>query len=210
MITQYKFKEGQYIKQVTKKNQIYLHHTAGGTDGYVVYKWWEMNKERIATHFVIAADGTILQGYDLKYWAFHLGAKESTFNSQGVRWRSLDKQSIGIELCNWGQLTKRDGQYYNYVNGKVDADEVTILDEPFKGFSYYHAYTDAQIESLRKLIIHIKDQTGIDTKVNFSQLWDISKEALKGTPGIYTHNSVRRDKNDVYPCPKLIRMLQEL
>jgi N-acetyl-anhydromuramyl-L-alanine amidase AmpD len=210
MITQCKFKEGQYIKQVTKKNQIYLHHTAGGNDGYAVYKWWEMNKERIATHFVIGADGTILQGYDLKYWAFHLGAKESTFNSQGVRWRSLDKQSIGIELCNWGQLTKRDGQYYNYVNGKVDADEVTILDEPFKGFSYYHAYTDEQIESLRKLIIHIKDQTGIDTKVNFSQLWDISKEALKGTPGIYTHNSVRRDKNDVYPCPKLIRMLQEL
>jgi len=210
MITQYKFKDGQYIKQVTNKNQIYLHHTAGGSDPYAVYNWWEMNKERIATHFVIGADGTILQGYDLKYWAFHLGAKESTFNSQGVRWRSLDKQSIGIELCNWGQLTKRDGQYYNYVNGKVDADEVTILDEPFKGFSYYHAYTDAQIESLRKLIIHIKDQTGIDTKVNFSQLWDISKEALKGTPGIYTHNSVRRDKNDVYPCPKLIRMLHEL
>lgn len=210
MITHYKFKEGQYIKQVTQKNQIYLHHTAGGHDPYAVYKWWEMNKERIATHFVIGADGTILQGYDLKYWAFHLGAKESTFNSQGVRWRSLDKQSIGIELCNWGQLTKRDGQYYNYVNGKVDADEVTILDEPFKGFSYYHAYTDAQIESLRKLIIHINNQTGIYTKVNFSQLWDISKEALKGTPGIYTHNSVRRDKNDVYPCPKLIRMLQEL
>jgi N-acetyl-anhydromuramyl-L-alanine amidase AmpD len=210
MITQYKFKEGQYIKQVTKKNQIYLHHTAGGSDPYAVYKWWEMNKERIATHFVIGADGNILQGYDLKYWAFHLGAKESTFNSQGVRWRSLDKQSIGIELCNWGQLTKRDGICYNYVNKVVDADEVTILDEPFKGFSYYHAYTDAQIESLRKLIIHIKDQTGIDTKVNFSQLWDISKEALKGTPGIYTHNSVRRDKNDVYPCPKLIRMLQQL
>ena len=210
MITHYKFKEGQYIKAVTQKNQIYLHHTAGGADALSVYKWWEMNKERIATHFVIGADGTILQGYDLKYWAFHLGAKESTFNSQGVRWRSLDKQSIGIELCNWGQLTKRDGQYYNYVNGIVDTDEVTILDEPFKGYIYYHAYTDAQIESLRKLIIHIKDQTGVDTKVNFSQLGDISKEALKGTPGIYTHNSVRTDKNDVYPCPKLIRMLQQL
>jgi len=210
MITQYKFKDGQYIKQVTNKNQIYLHHTAGGNDAYAVYKWWEMNKERIATHFVIGADGTILQGYDLKYWAFHLGAKESTFNSQGVRWRSLDKQSIGIELCNWGQLTKRDGQYYNYVNGKVDADEVTILDEPFKGFSYYHAYTDAQIESLRKLMIYLRKEIGISMPINLGHLWDISKEALKGTPGIYTHNSVRRDKNDVYPCPKLIRMLQEL
>jgi len=32
----------------------------------------------------------------------------------------------------------------------------------------------------------------------------------KGTAGIYTHNSVRKDKADIYPCPRMIKMLQSL
>ena len=35
-------------------------------------------------------------------------------------------------------------------------------------------------------------------------------KADKNEKGIYTHNSVRRDKSDVYPCPRLIEMLKNL
>jgi len=41
-------------------------------------------------------------------------------------------------------------------------------------------------------------------------IWDIDLFALKNEKGIYTHNSVRRDKSDVYPCPRLIEMLKNL
>jgi len=33
---------------------------------------------------------------------------------------------------------------------------------------------------------------------------------LKGKAGVFTHNSVRKDKVDVYPHPKLIEMLKSL
>lgn len=38
----------------------------------------------------------------------------------------------------------------------------------------------------------------------------LSKKALRGEPGIYTHNSVRYDKTDVAPTPKMIAMLKRL
>ena len=41
-------------------------------------------------------------------------------------------------------------------------------------------------------------------------MWDVSKDALLGTPGIYTHNSYRRDKTDISPQPNMINMLRSL
>jgi N-acetyl-anhydromuramyl-L-alanine amidase AmpD len=209
-IKQYPFKDTQYIKQKTEKNQIYLHHTAGSESAEAVYKWWEMNRERIATHFVIGGNGDILQGFKLDHWAYHLGAKESTFNSLKIRYRSLDKQSVGIELCNWGQLTYKDGTYYNYVGRPIDRLQVTELEKPHKGIELWHSYTDAQIESLGKLLIYLEKEIGVKTIYRPFELWDIAPSAFMGVKGTFTHNSVRRDKVDVYPCPKLIRMLQEL
>lgn len=210
MIKQYNFKAGQYVKEVTKKSQIYLHHTAGSGDAEKVFKWWETNPERIATHFVIGADGTILQGFDLKYWAFHLGAKASTFNSMGVKYKQLDKISIGIELCNWGHLREHNGVFFNYVNGMIQSSQVTKLDTSFKGSFFFHSYTDAQIESLKELLLYINKETGISLHYEPEFMWGINIAALSGGPGLYTHNSVRRDKNDVYPCPRLIKMLEEI
>lgn len=210
MIKQYPFKESQYIKQKTAKNQIYLHHTAGGEDAGSVFKWWETNKERIGTHYVIGANGDILQGFKLDHWAYHLGAKESTFNSLKLRYRSLDKQSVGIEICNWGQLTYRDGIYFNYVRNPINKSQVTELDKPYKGYTIFHSYTDAQVESLGNLLIYLEKEIGVKTIYRPDEFWDIAPNAFKGVTGTYTHNSVRRDKNDIYPCPKIIKMLQEL
>lgn len=209
-IIKYPFKETQYVKQKTVKNQIYLHHTAGNEDAPSVYKWWEMNRERIATHFVIGGNGDILQGFHLDYWAYHLGAKESTFNSLKIRYRSLDKQSVGIELCNWGQLTYKSGVYQTYVGRPINKDQVTELDKAHRGSALYHSYTDAQIESLGKLLIYLQKEIGVKTIYRPDEFWDIAPNAFKGVTGTYTHNSVRRDKNDVYPCPKLIEMLRQL
>jgi hypothetical protein len=41
-------------------------------------------------------------------------------------------------------------------------------------------------------------------------IWDITPRALKGEAGVFTHNSVRKDKVDIYPHPKMIEMLKSL
>ena len=214
-IKQVTFPTSQYMAEEHPKTQIYLHHTAGNANGEQVFKGWESNSERIATCVSISGpgvgsiDGQIIQGFSSKHWAYHLGLKESTFQKHGVPYKSLDKISIGIEVCNWGQLTLKDGKFYNYVNREVPADQVCTLENPHRGFKYYHNYSDAQIESVKHLLILWKDKFNIPLTYN-EDIWDVTIRALKGESGVFTHNSVRTDKVDVFPAPKLIEMLKSL
>jgi hypothetical protein len=209
------FPTNQYFQEAHPKKQIYLHHTAGNADGVRVFKGWEANTERIATCVTISGkgttcvDGQIVQGFSSKFWAYHLGLKQAVFSKAGVPYQSLDKISIGIEICNWGQLTLKDGKFYNYVNREVPAEEVCTLDTPYKGFKYYHNYTDAQIESVRQLLLLWKEAYNMPLTYH-EDIWDITPRALRGQPGVYTHNSVRKDKVDIYPHPKMIAMLKSL
>jgi N-acetyl-anhydromuramyl-L-alanine amidase AmpD len=150
-----------------------------------------------------------VQCFSSKNWAYHLGLKQEVFTEAGVSYKSLDKISVGIEICNYGPLTKRNGYYYNYVGGKVDYTEVTILDKKYKGYIYWQSYTDAQIESTRQLLVYLCDTYNIP-RTYFATIFDIDKRALRGESGIFTHNSVRKDKSDIYPCPRMITMLENL
>jgi N-acetyl-anhydromuramyl-L-alanine amidase AmpD len=214
-IKQVTFPASQYFQEEHPKKQIYLHHTAGNANGEQVFAGWASNSERIGTCVSISGngkgtvDGQIIQGFSSKHWAYHLGLKQDVFTKAGVKYQSLDKISIGIEICNWGQLTLKDGKFYNYVNREVPASEVCTLDKPYKGFKYYHNYTDAQIASVKELLLLWKEKYKIPLSYS-EDIWDISKRALSGEPGVYTHNSVRKDKVDIYPHPKMIEMLKSL
>ena len=209
------FPATQYFQEEHPKKQIYIHHTAGNSNGEQVFVGWASNTERIATCVSISGkgkdsiDGQIIQGFSSKYWAYHLGLKQETFTAAGVKYQSIDKISIGIEICSWGQLTLKDGKYFNYVNREVPASEVCTLEKPYKGHKYYHNYTDAQIESVKELLILWGKKYNIPLTYN-EDIWDISPRALKGDAGVFTHNSVRKDKVDIYPHPKMIEMLKSL
>jgi hypothetical protein len=161
-------------------------------------------------------DGEICQAFSSKNWAYHLGIKPDVFRSRGVAYQNLDKLSIGIEICNWGPLEKvgvgpgTNSKFFNYVNREVPASQVCELDKPYKGHKYYHAYTDAQIESVRQLLVYWNEVYKIPLDYKASDMWDVSTNALKGLPGVYTHNSYRRDKTDISPQPKMIAMLESL
>ena len=86
---------------------------------------------------------------------------------------------------------------------------MTTLEVPYKGHKHWFTYTDAQIESLRQLVVYLCETYDIPKDYNES-IWDIDLDALKGNKGIFTHNSVRKDKSDMYPCPKVIQMLKNL
>ena len=218
-IKQVPLKETQYIKEEIKKSQIVLHHTAGNSSGVGTIRMWDTdNRGRIATCVTISGkgqskdtyDGEICQAFSSRHWAYHLGIKPDVFRSRGIKYQSLDKISIGIEICNWGPLEKVGNKFFNYVDREVPFDQVCELEKPYKGFKYYHAYTDAQIESVRQLLLYWKDIYGIDLTYREQDMWQVSDRALKGENGVYTHNSYRRDKTDISPQPKMIEMLKSL
>jgi N-acetyl-anhydromuramyl-L-alanine amidase AmpD len=215
-IKSFRLPKHQYIPSKYDKVQIYLHHTAGSSSARGVMEYWAKTKERIATCVAIAGkgaaegDGKIVQGFSSKYWGYHLGLKTTVFKSRKLPVKSLDRISIGIEICNFGYLTKtKDGRFLTYVGSEIPKEDVIELDKPYKGHKYWHNYTEAQIESVRKLLLFWHDTYGIPLEYN-EDVWEVTDRALKAEPGVFTHNSVRADKTDVYPHPGLIKMWKSL
>jgi hypothetical protein len=226
-IVDYLLKDGEYYKDVVKKNTIVIHHTAGShrpdfsIDGWAHDKSKDGGQLAVATAYVIggisttdgsaAYDGAIYRAFDDKYWAHHLGCK--TVNN-----KLLNEQSVAIEVCNYGPLTKSaNGVYLNYVNKPVPESMVAQLDKPFKGFTHYHKYTDKQILSLHELIIDISKRHLIDITKGLKPLMPLgaamfclNSNALAGSPGVWTHVNYREDKQDMWPQPELIAMLKSL
>jgi len=211
----------QYIREVVPKTTIYLHHTAGSADPYGVLRWWNETSERVATAFVIGGkptrpshkwtDGELVQVFSSKYWAYHLGLKQSNLPPGSLSSKDLNAQAIAIEICNWGYLERRaDGKFYTYVNSAVPADEVLDLGHDWRGHRYWHRYTDAQVEICRELCAYLADKNHIPTCYKGDAMFELDIRAFQGEPGIWTHASVRPDKTDCSPQPHLIEMLKEL
>jgi hypothetical protein len=217
-IKQVPLRETQYVKEETPKSQIVLHHTAGNASGVGTISMWDTDdRGRIATCITVSGpgakgtyDGEICQAFSSKHWAYHLGIKPEVFKAYKVSYQRLDKIAIGIEICNWGPLTFKDGKYYNYVDRIIPVEYVTTLDKPYKGHLFYHRYSDAQIQSVKDLLVYWKGIHKIDLTYNYDQMFTVNTKALKGENGLYSHNSYRKDKSDIYPCPRMIEMLKTL
>ena len=208
-IVQKRLSKGQFFEEASDKTQIYLHHTAGNGNAEGVARYWNSNDSRIATAFVVGENGTIVQCFSSKHWAWHLGIDSQDFATRGLPYKNLNKLSVGIEVCNWGMLKEKNGKFYNYVKGEINPSYVTTLETPYKGYKHWYRYTDAQIEATRLLIVYLCETYGIP-KAYRKEIWSLDNEAFKGSKGIYTHNSVRKDKADIYPCPRMIKMLESL
>lgn len=218
----------EYYNEVFEKDTVFIHHTAGShRPDWTVAAWeHDKNKEglalKVATAYVIGGistrdskdvewDGVIVNAFDDKYWAHHLG---STSANNSI----LNKKSIAIEVCNYGPLIKgTDGNFYNYVKSIVPKEQVTTLAKPFRGYTYYHSYTTKQIESLRLLLLDIAKRypkvnlkKGLQEFLGNADCFEVSQVALKGYPGLWTHTNIRSDKSDMYPHPGLLKMIAEL
>lgn len=210
------FPENQYYKEETNKNQIVLHHTVSGKgiDGDVAT--WLGDSSRVATHFIIERNGVINQCFSSKYWGHHLGLKseflkEKGFSDYQIRNTILNKSSISIEIDSWGILTKNpNGTYNSCYNKQVTPDtQVIEYNNKYRGGSYFEKYTNAQIQSVGELVLYLAKKYNIPLKYN-EDMWDVSKTALGGNAGIYTHTSYRNDKSDCHPQSELINLLKSL
>lgn len=211
-IIQHPLPKAQYIQSADPKRAIVIHHTAGGHRPDYTIDGWANDSQRVATAFVIGGvsvtngdathDGKILQAYDPKYYAFHLGVKGHS---------ELEKGTIGIEVCNYGWLRLTNGVYYNYVNKPVPASQVCDLGVTWRGYRYWHKYSAAQIESLRQLILQLSLQFKIPVRKPWNiKSFDYNPSAVAGAGGLFTHVNYRKDKTDAYPAPELLTMLNSL
>lgn len=185
----------------TIKTQIVLHHTVSPPNqGSQIIDDWNSKGNGVATHFVIKNDGTVYQTQELNFWSYHLGLKDS-------RNIKLNRQSIGIELANWGGLIYKNGIITNAYGNTVPNQNIVFMN--FRGYNAFQRYTDDQINALRMLILQLSSQYNIPLTYN-SDMWDYSENAMNGNPGIWTHVSFRKDKSDCFPQDTLIGMIQGL
>ncbi len=213
-----------FFREIFPKKQIYLHHSYSHPSPILVINEWRQKPHRIATCVVIGGrpypnepyynDGDIYQAFPAKYWALHLGLHAPT-NKIPSKYKSLaytrqmEQTSIGITLCNAGHLDLIDGKYMSSFGAEIPPDQVVEYPNSYRAKRFYHKYTDAQIESLRQLLVFLCDTFKIPKTYN-PDLWDVNQGALDGVAGIYSQGSVRSDVRDCHPQPELVAMLSGL
>jgi N-acetyl-anhydromuramyl-L-alanine amidase AmpD len=215
----------EYVRDYGKIEPLgfFIHHTAGWDNPYNVVRNWNNDKRgRVATQYVIGGsnvkgktkhDGVVVECFPNNYLGWHLG-KVGDFK--------ISKLSGGVELCNFGYLTKKGDRYYTYVNTEVKPEFVCDLGYKFRGHQYWHAYTDKQIESLRLLILHLRDiypkmdlvnglPKLLKEGVSPADAFEFNSDAYNAKQfGLWTHTNVRKDKFDCFPQPELVEMLKQL
>jgi len=208
------FPDNQYYPIETTKKQLVLHHTVSGPGTAGDIQTWLSDAAHVATHFIIDRDGTPYQLFSSRYWAHHLGVTKDILTKYGftdlqTRNVDLNQYSIGFEIDNWGFLKKGDDGKFRTVYGNVVNTEIQEYPNLFRGERYYEKYTDAQIQTIGELLLYFNLKFNIPMNYN-EDMWDMSKNALSGKPGVYTHVSYRPDKSDCHPQPELVEMLKSL
>lgn len=224
-IEQVEFPRNQYVRSATEKTQIVLHHTVSGdsVDGDI--HTWKKTKERVATPVIVERSGNIVQLFSSRYWAYHLGLKVDNFKSMGLSYLNLNKNSLGIEIDSWGGLKFIDGEWRASVNkfgtgslvnkhGQkykvvLPSDRVQLYSNGFRGYEAFEKYTDKQLYSVAQLLKYWGDRYSIPLNYN-ENIFEVNKQAMSGTPGVWSHVSYRKDKSDCHPQPELISMLNSL
>jgi N-acetyl-anhydromuramyl-L-alanine amidase AmpD len=230
-----KFESAQYYAEESIKKQVYLHFTVSGYGVKGDIDWWRKDPKKVAAHFIVDYDGKIHQLYSTRFWAHHLGVKDDFFRKMlGEEFimispkgnilnnHILNKESIAIEIDTWGPLLDNNGKLYpvkwditdmcykpNLNIKPINRDNVLKLDKPYRGFIYFEAFSPDQIKSVEMLLYYFNEKYNIPLTYN-ADMFDVSKKALLGTPGIWSHTSVRADKCDIMPQPEMIEMLKSL
>lgn len=215
-IKQISFPDDHYFKEETNKTQIVLHHTCSITLDSVVNTWTE-KPSHTATPFVIGMDGTIYQLFSSKYHSIHLFRDHTPFDKMGIpngeqQRYIIEKQSIGIELLNWGSLELKNNNYYAIYGNNVNLkpSEVDYFPDGYMGYKYFQKYSDAQITAVYRLVKYLSIKWNIDLTYH-DDMWDMNKQALLGQNGIWTHVSYRgNQKSDLHKQQEVIDMIKAL
>jgi N-acetyl-anhydromuramyl-L-alanine amidase AmpD len=191
----------QFNDDVTTKDLIVLHFTAGGS-AKSAFSAWTSNAVAVATAYLVDVDGQIYETFDPSRWAFHLGIKAT---------HKHDRRSIGIEIANVGPL-KLSPQDPNVLNwwppeekfltkfcGIVDTDK--YVKQRYRNFDFYAAFPEAQVESVVQLVHQLCDRFNITRAIPPQQKRaEFDMAFFDDFKGIATHSNFRSDKSDIGPA----------
>ena len=217
LIYRYFLPQGEYKDTITKKEYVFIHHTAGWHNPYkCIDQWGSDSRGAVATEFVLGGpsvkgnddqyDGMMLQAFPDGYYGWHLGKNGS---------QHMHTHSVGIEVCNFGYVN--NGR--TYAGTTVHESQLVELEKPFRGFKQWHRYSNEQIESLRRWLYYIAERDTIDirkglveeVKAKGAKGFEFNENAYYGkVKGLWTHTNTRKDKFDMFPQQELLDMLVSL
>jgi N-acetyl-anhydromuramyl-L-alanine amidase AmpD len=214
----------------------FLHHTAGNADPYQTIDIWDKDQKTVATKFVIGGqslagdtkhDGKVLDCLPKGAWGAHL-----TIGATVVH-----RESIGIEICNYGGLTKggyysfevttnkmvwipkKGDKLYNAYGTEMPDSQVFDLGEMYRFNRYFHRYTTAQIEATRSVLLYLKEAYGMNVTAGLKQLiqakgvkaaFEYIPNYINANKGLYAHGNIFNGKNDIFPQKEMIEMIVSL
>lgn len=224
----------EYYHQSFAKKQIVWHHTAGSYSIANTLNGWETDfstnrqgqrePREVATAFLVAGNvpakkpaweytqnGLVVEAFPKEFWAHHLG----THLPNNVL---LNRQSIGIEVCNYGILVVRNGVFtpQSIPNVIIPKERVEELPMSFRGSRFYEKYSAETLKALHELTLELSKEFQIPltfngkTKGITAKDFEISSLAQRGTPGIFTHTNYLLSKSDLSPQKELIYLLNNL
>lgn len=237
--TEYHMPKWQYLDGKILKTWAFLHHTAGWESPKQTIDGWALDaRGTVATEFVLGGlsskngnninDGLMMQAFPSGGYAWHL----TLGNTQ------MHRESIGLEVCNFGPLTKggyykwnaqtkknvwialQAETFYTYVGTPVIASQVVELEKAFRGFKYFHKYSDLQIEGMRQFLWHSVEHECVDIRKGLPELikkigpfeaFDLCDVALcEKERGTWCHTNVQKGKIDLFPQAEVVEMLLNL
>lgn len=202
--------ESFFFAEEVPKTNIVLHYTAGYLKGDVASLTTPGNP--VSVPFVIARNGTILNLWSSKAWAYHLGPGAVGGNT------AMSQRTIAIELSNIGFLNKSgqnlcadhnpDDVYCNLT----ETAPYVALRTPFRGKTYFATFTASQYSSLTTLLRYLTRKFNIRRAVlpepeRYSLL---TETRINGFSGILTHANFRPDKLDIGPALDWKRVINGL
>lgn len=133
-----------------KPTLLVMHYTAsGGVDGKGDVDLFSRPSSKVSAHFVVGRSGDIHQVVECNRRAWHAG--RSVWKGRP----NCNDFTLGIELDNWGWLTKgADGLFRSYT-GAIVPREMVVEARHKNGITpalYWEAFPFAQIEALIELM----------------------------------------------------------
>ena len=167
------FIHGEKGKEIQK--YIVLHDTEGGGTADTVISGWLNQGKKIASHFVINKDGTVVQCVPMDKIAHHAGFGNSGHNDKyGVTDESRDDkvgtESIGSEYPDYGMNSYSVGIELIH-NGSAGEE-----------------YPEAQLNALDSLIAYIDSYYGMESRIIDHKMWRLSNSDTSGEFAGYLEN----------------------
>ncbi|HYH82804.1 MAG TPA: N-acetylmuramoyl-L-alanine amidase [Longimicrobium sp.] len=140
-----------YYAEAPAKERIVVHFTAGYLKGDMAALSKKNN--HVSVPFVMARDGSIYQLFSSKYWSYHLGP-----GAQGGN-QAMSASAVAIELSNVAYLRPKNGMlvdpYGQPYCSPSDKDAYVTLAKPYRGYTTFATFTDAQYKSLINLLRYL-------------------------------------------------------